>query len=140
MAPVLSPGELHAVQVMYKFFERGIIPFVQERDGWANGAVPVLEVTYIAPRSAYDPAGKEDMIPCGEIRVDYVVYDEDFPPKVNPQRPNAKYVNQLFPKDFDLGLHEPMYFLFQGGATVILELASDDHHFGKDEGGGRRHL
>lgn len=131
--PVLSPDELHAIQIMYKFFEQRIIPFIQERDGWADGAVPVLEITYIAPLSAYDPAGKEDMIPCGEIRVDYVMYDEDFPPKVNPQRPNAKYVNHIYTY-LDKGtMPRPTYFLFRHGDDMLIELARDTHHFGDDE-------
>lgn len=131
--PVLSPDELHAIQLMYKFFERRIIPFIQERDGWADGAVPVLEITYIAPLSAYDPAGTSDMIPCGEIQVAYVPYSKDFPLLVNPQRPNAKYINQLFPDDEPPVIPAPIYFGFNGGIDILSELPLGNHHFGEYE-------
>lgn len=117
---------LLAVQLAYKYFEREILPFIADRDGWDRDRVPILDVTYRAPPSAFDPEGIEDVFPCGEIVIKYVWYDKHNPPTTVPQRSTwAYYLNQVKP-DFDQRLWPgPCRFHWHHGISYVIEHSND---------------
>lgn len=118
------------VQDAYAFFERRLLPWIADRDGWECAAgTPVIEFgLFIDPREFENREQRETT--AGIITLTYPIFDPDDPPKTYPQRTGrVVYVNQI--------IHcitvqpPPARFLFNTGQDYVFEMypPTDDSNF-----------